>query len=219
MRSNTIEEFLHFSKYKLYMLSPWLEPKDDICLLSHHEINEIEHVVKASDGNIYDAFALHTWISLQETIEPHGCKFVIPGTVITHVTFSTWIEFSFKWFDLSYAYQSYANFSKKRHKKLHAIINILKSDINDEPMKHNKACQTDDHIHSINTQQGFHTTTHTAQHPDPAMIYPTQSKKCESCQTEYIITHAKWESRCMRPSAVKLSAHKHSAFHPYMKKK
>lgn len=76
-----IKQFSSLKKWQLYAFSPAPPNSDyDICLLTHQDASEIMHAVITSDNNIYDAFALHTWVHKQS----HP-KFVIPGLEITSV--------------------------------------------------------------------------------------------------------------------------------------
>lgn len=88
MRFN-IEDFMFLPKWKLYFFGPSLSNIEDICLLTHSEINQIRHHVIGSDNNIYDAFALHTWLNTQ-----YDKKFVIPGKEIDYVETTSWFWYS-----------------------------------------------------------------------------------------------------------------------------
>lgn len=51
----------------------------DVCLITMEDVERISHVAYASDGRIYDALGLRTWLSLSSDT----C--VVPGCPITHV--------------------------------------------------------------------------------------------------------------------------------------
>lgn len=55
-------------------------------MLTLTPISELNHVVKASDNRLYDAFSLHTWVNTQESDK----KFVIPGQCIDSISGYTW---------------------------------------------------------------------------------------------------------------------------------
>tara|TARA_B100000482_G_C12584121_1_gene289031 strand:- start:676 stop:1191 length:516 start_codon:yes stop_codon:yes gene_type:complete len=84
-----IEAFVTLPKWQLYFFGPTLQKIEDICLLTHSDVNKIRHHVRGSDNNIYDAFALHTWLNTQ-----HDNKFVIPGKYINYVETTSWFWWS-----------------------------------------------------------------------------------------------------------------------------
>ena len=92
-----VEDYVRMKQWKLYMCAPFyslmgaffsnpsLQKSDtDICLLTLQTLKEIHHTVVASDDNVYDAIALHTWLRTQR-----GCFYVIPGNYITYVECSS----------------------------------------------------------------------------------------------------------------------------------
>jgi len=113
-----IEDFVKLPKWKLYMFAPSLSSVDDVCLLTHSDINEIKHHVHGSDDNIYDAFALHTWLNSQYK------QFVIPGKDIHYVETISWF-----WY---YCYRLYRcnvySQVKKNFKKFAFQTQVSKAD-------------------------------------------------------------------------------------------
>ena len=94
----SVGEFLKLPKWKLFMFSSGAAfpdevngNDDDVCMLTHNDIADIQHAVRASDNKIYDAFALQTWLSKQ-------CDmfYVIPGLNITAIEYCSIVEYSLK---------------------------------------------------------------------------------------------------------------------------
>jgi len=85
----SVEDFIKMSEWELFDFSPFISFSDEICLLTCKDVSDIDHAVKASDGRIYDVFALHTWLSQQEK------KYIIPGLNIEYVDGFTFLYYSF----------------------------------------------------------------------------------------------------------------------------
>ncbi len=99
----SVEEFLKLPKWKLFMFSSSdafpdeVNGNNDVCMLTHNEISDIQHAVKASDTKIYDAFALQTWLSKQ-----YDMFYVIPGLNITEIEYCSIVEYNLrKYFNLA----------------------------------------------------------------------------------------------------------------------
>ena len=93
----SVEEFLKLPKWKLFMFSSSdafpdeVNGNNDVCMLTHNEISDIQHAVKASDTKIYDAFALQTWLSKQ-----YDMFYVIPGLNITEIEYCSIVEYNLR---------------------------------------------------------------------------------------------------------------------------
>lgn len=132
----SVEEFLKLPKWKLFMFSSSAAfphkvngNNDDVCMLTHNDISEIQHAVLASDNNIYDAFALQTWLKKQDDM-----FYVIPGMKITQIEYCSIVEYSLK---------QYMKFGKylfnSVHKSLRSkFLQIRKSKIRKHTQSHRK---------------------------------------------------------------------------------
>ena len=69
---------MRIPKFLMSLLSSNHPTPSDTCLITMKECTELTHVARASDGRVYDAFALHTSLKYYNT-------HVIPGVTITHV--------------------------------------------------------------------------------------------------------------------------------------
>ncbi len=85
MRFST-EQFISLPTWRINTFAPTLNNTSDICLLTHESINNLKHPVKASDDRIYDAYALHYWLS-------KGKSFVIPGRDIVFIDSYSWYTY------------------------------------------------------------------------------------------------------------------------------
>lgn len=93
----SVEKFIKLPKWKLFMFSSSdafadeVIGNDDVCMLTHNDLKDIQHAVRASDKKIYDAFALQTWLSKQ-----YDMFFVLPGLSITEIEYCSVINYRFK---------------------------------------------------------------------------------------------------------------------------
>ncbi len=72
------KNFVRLPKFLMSLLSSNHPTPSDTCLITMKDCTELTHVARASDGRVYDAFALHTYLKYYNT-------HVIPGVTITHV--------------------------------------------------------------------------------------------------------------------------------------
>lgn len=77
----------------LLCMAPCSELSESVCMLTLVNVNELSHAVRGSDGHIYDARMLQTWLRCQSTY----CKFVIPNCPIKYVHTFHWTSYTTKY--------------------------------------------------------------------------------------------------------------------------
>ena len=80
--------FCRIPRCLLFVLASPL-PYDDACLVTFEEGSRIPHAVVASDGRVYDAFALHNFLSQAKQSRRH----IIPNRPIEHIVCIPWMFF------------------------------------------------------------------------------------------------------------------------------
>lgn len=172
MRLST-SRFTALNTHFLYLFDSIIDETQDVCVLTFVENSAIVHAVRASDGNVYDAFALQHWFKKQNEQTVNG-NFLIPGVIITHVDvkyrtlFPCWKTWTSK---RTYVHASTQTDTPKINGQMDTNVKFTHTDTNV------KFTQTDTNVKFTHTSTRKHIqSTNSAFHPysRPLKLTPSE---------------------------------------------